>query len=161
MPQAMSEARRGEAIAAFGPPDSDSPANGAKWTLDAAQLDDAVAFEAAGPKSEEGRFDPSSLYAHLKFRWRRPWAGSGDEALGESGLGIYVSGRKLFLQPHFVFLSSLDSCEFRTHLTAIENAVPFRFNDNYFKRWVITPKRGNQGRILKAPKGWREQWTVS
>lgn len=162
MTQAMADARRGEAITVFGPPDSDEPANGAKWTFGAAaQLDDAIAFEAAGPKSEHGRFDPSSLYAHFKFRWRTPWAGSGGEALGESGLGIDVSGRKLFLQPRFVFLSSLESPEFREHLVAIENAVPFRFNNGYFKRWVITPKRGNQGRILKVPKGWREKWTVS
>jgi hypothetical protein len=142
MPEAMAASRREQAIAEFGPPNSDNRENGAKWKLDSTRLDDAVAFEASGPKSEDGRLDPSQLYVHFRFRWRPPWAGNGNEALG-------------------VFLASLDSPEFREQLTALESAVPFKFNDNYFKRWVITPKRGNAGRILKAPTGWRKQWMVS
>lgn len=161
MPEAMAASRREQAIAEFGPPNSDDRENGAKWKLDPTRLDDAVAFEASGPKSEDGRLDPSQLYVHFRFRWRPPWGGNGNEALGESGLGFHVGGQKVLLQPHFVFLASLDSPEFREQLTALESAVPFKFNDNFFKRWVITPKRGNAGRILKAPTGWRKQWMVS
>jgi hypothetical protein len=161
MPKEMAVARKRDATAAFGLPNSDEEANGAKWNLSSARLEDAVGFETTGPKSEVGRFDPSSLYFPFKYRWRRPWGGNGAEALGDSRLGIHVSGQKVFFQPNFVFLTPLDSTEFREQLTVIEGAAPFKFNDNYFKRWAITPKRGNEGRLLKVPKGWRENWKVN
>lgn len=43
----------------------------------------------------------------------------------------------------------------------IEKVVPFKFNDAYFKRWVINLKRNNIGRYLKPKKDWRGNWNTN
>lgn len=158
MPSELSHERKAMAVQEFGAPTRDDPINGAHWSLRENQLEAVMAFEASAPKSEKGRLDPSSLHFAYRFRWHGV-LGSGIGTLAVSNLMVWARGQKMFFQPFFKFAAALSSDEFRQEFPAIEQAAPFRFNDNYFKRWAITPKRGNAGRYLKAPSGWRRSWT--
>lgn len=158
---AVASNRLEEASRRFGSPTTATELNGATWDLRAEQLEDAIDFEIAAPKTGENELAPSRLFFGYKFHWRTPWDRGEAGELRKSSLLVHLDGGTMLLQPHFVFLASIESTAFREQLTAVEHAAPFKFSDRHFKRWVFTLKRGNAGRVLKAPKNWRESWRTN
>ena len=107
---------------------------------------------------------PVSLHFWYSFVWRvllinpiPPGTPIDDQIRNEhsSHLGISIRGQvPIFLKPTFVFPFSWDSPQFSNFLDEIEESVPFRFRDQYFKR-LLPSKTGGYSRVLKLAKGWR------
>lgn len=157
----VADKRRAEAQAVLGAPDREDAINGAHWVLSIDRLEDAMEFEIAGPPKQKDMLPPSDVRVSYKFRWRAPWDRPDNPSFWESGLAFDVSGGSALIQPMFVFFAPLVSNAFREQFLALEPSAPFKFNDTYFKRWIINPKRGGVGRFLKADKDWRSVWQTS
>jgi hypothetical protein len=157
----VADKRFAEARRLFGPPTRGDAATGAIWEVNPDHLEAAVSFELAAHKVLKDSLPPSWLHFNYYFRWRSPWAGEDVKGLGDSGIALHFSGSSVLIQPHFVFHASLESPEFREQLLQMEAAVPFRFSDAHFRRWLIPRSGTSAGRYLKPPKDWRRGWRVS
>jgi len=157
---AVAERRIEEARALFGP-ERDIPEGGPHWHLHETQLTRAVQFALDDDKFPKQQMGPTRLYFGYSFLWpeieRLPyWSPNGDTRKLQSTIGVSLGGNKLFLQPHFVFPAPWHSNVLRDFLHQVEETVPFRFRNQYFKRSI--PKQTKQsyhGKLMKLPEYWR------
>lgn len=155
---AVAERRISEAQSVFGlalNPQDRNP----RWKISASQLSVAIQFALDDDKYPKQQMGPTRLHFYYRFRWpefeKRPyWTGKGDTRPRHSSLGVSVGGRSMFLQPTFVFPAPWHSELLREFITQVEERVPFRFRDQYFKR-SLPPKKSGHGRLLKLPASWR------
>lgn len=159
---AVAERRINDARLSFGPilnPTSPHP----RWKISETQLPTAIQFALDDDKFPKQQWGPVSLSFYYKFLWpefeRRPyWVAEAEKRPRQSSLSVSMGARKLFLQPIFVFPAPWNSKFLRDYISRLEQMVPFRFRDQYFKRWVPAKKAGF-GRMLKLPASWRDSHT--
>jgi hypothetical protein len=109
------------------------------------------------PKQEAG---PSLLRIHYRFCWNEFGAEQGMTNESESRrilsiLGVTMGQQRLFLQPRFVYPAAWNSNALKDFIGRSEWIAPFRFRDQYFKRWFPPQRRVQHGRILKLGSTWR------
>lgn len=158
----VAERRISEAKSLFGPslnPQDPHP----RWKISGSQLLSAIQFALDDDKYPKQQMGPVSFYFSYHFLWtefeQRPyWTGRRDPRSRSSRLGVTIGGRKLFLQPTFVFPAPWSSDHLREFIMRVEQSVPFRFRDQYFKR-SIPPKKTGRGRLLNLPRSWRTSAT--
>jgi hypothetical protein len=143
-----------------------------EWKLTLDQLPLAIEFALDDDKWPRQDLGPVSLYFSYILLWREflvcpapsrqdvveymrqdKWDDPGKSPL--SRLGVSLGQRRLFLQPFFQFPFPYNSETGREFLACIEENLPFRFRDQYFKR-MPRSKKGTYGRMRKLPKGWRQ-----
>jgi hypothetical protein len=154
----IAERRQADAARLFGSPTRGDPTNGVSWESSADRLEDAVEFELSATKPANA-LGASRLHFNYGFRWRSPWSDADKSGFADSRSALHLNGPSVLIQPGFVFPAPLESPAFREHLLLVEPAVPFKFSDGNFKRWIIPPK--GRGRYLKPPKDWRKAWSLS
>ena len=104
---------------------------------------------------EFGHVPPEkSGYVSLDLCYDFTWREFPGSQVDPSFLGIIFNGKRIFLQPYFLFPIAWDAREYARWLDQITDSAPFRFRDQYFKRGIPT-KRDHHYRVLKLPKGWR------
>lgn len=150
-------AQIGEARLLFGP--ELSLTSSPRWKIREAHLESAIQFALDDDKAPKQQMGPVRFYFYYRFFWpdfeRRPyWASEMETRKRNSDLGITLGARRLFLQPNFVFPAPWTSEFLRNFITEVEQAVPFRFRDQYFQR-CLPAKKGPHGRYLNLPNGWR------
>lgn len=130
-----------------------------RWKISSTQVQSAIQFALDDDKYPKQQTGPVRFHCNYHFFWpefeQRPyWVGEGDERRRHSMLGVTIGGRGLFLQPTFVFPAPWSSSHLREYIMRVEQKLPFRFRDQYFKRW-IPPKKSGHGRLLTLPASWR------
>jgi hypothetical protein len=158
----IAAARLEEAVRLFGDPTPQKRPVGAKsWTVDPSLFDAAVDFAMGDEAFPEVDFGPTRFHFYHWFHWREPQAGfrppsERDPRRSSSYLGIHIGGRRIFVQPTFVFTEPWTSNALRTFLDGLEPELPFRIRNQYFKR-VLAPKgKSRRGRVLNLPADWRQ-----
>ena len=154
----IAERRISEAKNLFGPalnPKAPHP----HWKISEAQLSSAIQFALDDDRYPKQQMGPVRFHFYYRFLWpefeQRPyWVGKGDTRPRSSSLGVTMGGRSLFLQPTFIFPAPWSSERLREFITRVEQMIPFRFRDQYFKR-SIPPKKSGRGRVLNLPASWR------
>ena len=69
-------------------------------------------------------------------------------------LGVSVGGRKVFIQPTFLFGASEQDREFVAKLKTLEGTMPFVPKDSYYYR--LEPKKTGEGeKLVKLHPGWQ------
>jgi hypothetical protein len=161
---AVAERRIEAARRLFGPerePERDFPNIFPHWQLSDEQMATAVRFaldDDQFPKQDEG---PVRFYFSYSFLWPEfeqfPYRiDQKDTRKRQSGIGVFIGGNRLFLQPHFVFPAPWHSPILQGFLRQLEKTLPFSFRDQYFKRWIPKLTKGAyNGRSLKLDKNWR------
>jgi hypothetical protein len=145
-----------------------------EWQLTNEQLSMAIDFVLDDDKFPRQKPGSVRLYFSYTFFWRdflvQPlspgdkvfifdriikdqWNHLGTDPL--CSMGIHLGSRRLFIQPAFVFPFPYDSRITIDFLARIEESLPFRFRDQYFKR-MIRSNKGTYGKMRKLPKGWRQ-----
>jgi hypothetical protein len=159
---AAAAARLAEARRCFGP----ERASGMyrthpHWTLSESQVTAAVRFALDDDSYPEQPVGPSRLSFNYQFCWnefdRFSGVKSGTESRSlMSSLGVIIGRRRLFLQPDFIYPAPWNSEPLKDFIDRTESIVPFRFRDQYFKRWLppLGP-RSKFGRQLRLDANWR------
>jgi hypothetical protein len=161
----VAECRIEAARKLFGP-ERDVPKVFPYWELSEAQLATAIDFALDDDQFPKQELGPVNLHFYYRFLWpdfeRLPyWPTQGDTRKRQSIIGVTMGSNRLFLQPHFVFPAPWHSAVLQDFLRQIEKTVPFRFGDQYFKRWIPKVAKGAyHGKLLKLPKDWREPQRV-
>jgi hypothetical protein len=155
---AIAERRIEEAKSLFGAASNPQDAY-PRWSISSEQVSSAVRFALDDDRYPKQEIGPVSFHCYYRFLWpefeQRPyWASKNDTRPRSSSLGITVGGRRLFLQPTLVFPAPWSSDYLREYLVRVEQTIPFRFRDQYFKRWIPAKKSG-YGRFLNLPASWR------
>jgi hypothetical protein len=118
------------------------------WALSKEQLSAALEFAFTWSKYPKQPVEPLSLYVSFGFEWL------GTKSQTSSSIGVSIWGRSVILQPTFVFDLSAESSELKELVTSIENSLPFKLRDDYFKSIVPTAS-GKGEKAIKLRKGWR------
>ena len=165
--EAVSSERLATARGLFGPEKNPStvPMHTRSWELQPEQLPAAIEFALDDDKWPKQAGGPVMLFFRYEFLWRQLLAspiGSDDQleklppTIGWSTIGVILGSQRLFLQPYLVFPFHYSSTELAAFLLMIEETLPFRFRDQYFKR-ALSPATGKKsGRVLKLDKSWRQ-----
>lgn len=150
-----------EARYLFGPEINPSETN-PRWKIGNAQLEVAIRFALDDDRFSQQQLAPTWFHFYYRFVWKDfeklPYKMIEDKArYRASTLGISFD-RRLFLQPNFVFPAPWTSEFLRNFIARIEVMAPFRFRDQYFKRWLPPVRRGGTGygRYLNLHKSWRK-----
>jgi hypothetical protein len=164
----VSSERMGAARGLFGP--EKNPSTVARhtrmWELDLKQLPAAIEFALDDDKWPKQLGGPRMLFFRYEFLWRRLLASPIDsegelqklpQGVGWSTMGIILGSQRLFLQPYLAFPFHYTSPELAAFLASIEEKLPFRFRDQYFKR-SLRPVGKKAGRVLKLDKSWRQSY---
>ncbi|WP_194476350.1 hypothetical protein [Bradyrhizobium sp. CCBAU 53338] len=128
------------------------------WSLSEAQVPAAIDFALDDDKFPKQELGPCWFTFGYQFCWPEF-----DDALPAqtetrpimSRLGLILGQQRLFLQPLFVYPGPWDAERVRDFIDRTEAIIPFRFRDQYFKRWLPPEKRGSQGRLLRLEPTWR------
>ena len=127
------------------------------WELKADDLATALEFAIADDERPRQSLGPVSLYVSYSFSWRtmpNPPPGETTQFFGRgSSMGVSVGGRRVFVQPTFLFAASDQDPLFRAELRALERSLPFKPNSNYYYR-VEAKKSGGGDKRVKLPEGW-------
>jgi hypothetical protein len=155
--QAVVDAVRSEAAALFGQPTSIS-GEFHSWELPIERLDEALEFAIADEVRPEQSLGPVRLFVSYSFAWRampNPPSSRPSEHFGRGNwLGVSVGGRKVFIQPTFLFGASEQDREFVASLKALEVTMPFVPKDNYYYR--VEPKKIGAGeKLVRLHPGWQ------
>lgn len=155
----VASARLAAARAVLGPETSAQP-NCLRWKIQPDQLPAAIDFALDDEKFPLWAWHPTNLHLYYLFTWKHfdLLLAPNETRDVRSTLGVTIGGGSVFLQPRFVFPAAWSSEIFRTLLVRIEPASPFRFRDQYFKRWFSPVRKGGFGRSLKLAKDWRSTW---
>ncbi len=154
---AVVEATRAEAAKKFGPATTIS-GEFYNWDLPTAKLDEALDFAFEDESRPKQSLGPVRLYMSYSIAWKslpNPATDThGEHFASGSFLGLSVGGRKLFLQPTFLFEASDRDSLFIAQLSLLEQAMPFTPKDtNYYR---VEPKKGGNGeKLVKLPAGWQ------
>lgn len=151
---ALVEAVRAEATEMFGAPTSIS-GEFFNWELPVARLPDALEFALADATRPKQALGPVGLHVSYSFRWRNlPNPPPPKEHFGRGNwLGVSLGGRRVFIQPTFLFASS--ERDFITQLKQLESAMPFAPKDDYYYR--LEPKKSSVGeKLVKLHRGWKD-----
>jgi hypothetical protein len=146
----------------FGP-DGNERGSPATWQLETSQLAAAIAFALDDDKWPRQRLGPTMLHVAYRFSWLNLEADArvaADVARslwddGDNLLGVSLGGRKLFLQPTFVFRQPYRSLLLLQFLDGLQNDAPFVLRRQYFRR--LTPRKDGllgRGRLIKLDDGW-------
>jgi len=151
------EAVRAEAARAFGPPTGIS-GDFHNWELPPVRLDEALEFAFADEDRPKQALGPVSLYLWFSFSWLKmpnAYPDGREHPHSAGSLGLSIGGRRMFIQPTFVFAASDRDREFVAHLRELEAAMPFVPNDTYYYR--LEPKKSGKGsKLVKLAKGWKD-----
>jgi hypothetical protein len=121
------------------------------WPVVSDQLPAVLEFAFGWERYPKQQIDPLSFYCSYNFNWRG--LPSSQVESFESKLGICIWGRKVILQPTFVFSLPAASPELRRFLSSIESDLPFKMRDDFFR--AIVPKVNGKGeKDIKLKKGW-------
>jgi hypothetical protein len=163
--QELAERNIEHAAHRLGPPTNRAPLF-AHWILEPDKVNAAVEFVLTDcyeklPTDAE----PVRLYFAYVFLWREFWGSAAppsqqdfDRARGiseVSSFGVWLYGRRLFLQPTLYFPVSYESAVLKSFIAKIEESLPFRLRNQYFSRW-LRKKDGAFSRGFKLDKGWRK-----
>lgn len=158
------EERISEARRLFGPEKNPStaPRHTRTWELQPEQLAVAIGFALDDDKWPKQELGPVRLHFRYHFLWRdlldfASWQDVTELPLIDawSSLGVSLGSQRVFLQPRLVFPLDYYSVELASFLMRIEEYIPFRLRDQYFKRWLRS-KASTYGRVLKLDKMWRQ-----
>ncbi len=158
---AMAAARLEEAVQRFGDPvRQERPAQAKSWIINPSLFDAAVDFAMGDEAFPEVNFGPTRLSYSWRFYWRDAESSlsaplENDSRPSVSRLGVMMGGRRIFLQPTFVFTEPWTSTAVRTFLDRLESQLPFRIRNQYFKRVLAPRGKGRRGLVLNLPADWR------
>jgi hypothetical protein len=127
------------------------------WELPETILLQALEFAFADDERPKQSLGPVSLYISYGIEWKTLKPPVRDKPRlyrHGSKLGVSVGGRKVFLQPTFLFGLPFQAPKLRRILTEIEGDLPFTMRDDFFQR-VVPKKSGNGEKLVKLHKGWR------
>ena len=101
---------------------------------------------------------PTTLYFGYRFVWRDlpfgPTLATARHALEKCLLALSLGGRRVFLQPSFLFVASIDDKSFIDALSALESDMPFAPRDDFY--YAVEPKKTGRGyKRRKLHKGWK------
>jgi hypothetical protein len=130
---------------------SSDPRHTKSWPLKPERLVEAIAFALDDDKWPRQALGPTSLHFWYTFQWRD--LPSVPEQ--PSHFGIFLGNQRAFLQPTLVFPAAYDAPSLRAFLTKLEDALPFRLRNQYFKRWFASQK-SKHGTVRKLDKNWRQ-----
>jgi hypothetical protein len=151
---ALVEAVRAEASEIFGAPTSIS-GEFFNWELPIARLAEALEFAFTDDTRPKQALGPVGLYISYSFTWKNmpnPAAPSEHFRRG-NWLGISVGGRRVFIQPTFLFEAS--DRDFIAQLKQLESSMPFAPKDDYYYR--LEPKKSGTGeKLVKLHRGWKD-----
>ena len=147
---------RESATEQFGPPTTIS-GEFHNWELEADKLPAALEFAIADDVRPRQALGPVSLYVSYSLRWRsmpNPPPGETTQFFGRgSSMGVSVGGRRVFVQPAFLFAASDKDPMFRAELRSFERTLPFKPKSNYYYR-IEAKKSGAGDKLVKLPEGW-------
>lgn len=153
---AVVEATRTQAVEAFGPVTSIS-GGFHNWELQTDRLADAVEFALADEQRPKQSLGPVSLYVSYSFEWKSmPNPAHGESRTHferGSRLGVSIGGRKVFLQPTFLFGASDTDPAFVSRLRSLEAKMPFVPKPTHYYR-VEAKKTGPGERMVKLKSDW-------
>jgi hypothetical protein len=162
--EAVAAARLADARQRFGPEPASTYIHPGPptWTFAEADLPAALAFAFDEDKFPRQGLGPTRLTFAYELAWKEAdWfddpADATEPRRRASVLGVNIRQQRMFLQPHFVFPAPWDSPVLRAFLARLEPHLPFRFRDQYFKRWQRPQKKGAYGRHLKLDAAWRSR----
>ena len=140
----------------FGRPTSSS-GEFRNWELGENELQSVLEFAFADDERPKQALGPVSLYVSYSFEWKHmpnPPAGAHREHFTRgNSLGISVGGRRVFLQPTFLFAGSDLDPSFRAKLRELELSMPFKPKSGYYYR--VEPKKSSSGeKLVKLPERW-------
>lgn len=155
--RAIVESVRAEAAEHFGQPTSIS-GEFYNWELPIARADEALQFALADEQRPKQQLGPVSLHVWYSLSWLalpNPPTDRSSEHVGRgSRLGVSVGGRKVFIQPTFLFDASDQDREFVAKLQILEAAMPFAPKDSYYYR-LEAKKSGPGEKMTKLHSGWK------
>jgi hypothetical protein len=130
------------------------------WILTESQLPLVIEYALDDDKFPKQESGPSFLSFSYQFCWiefDRGGAATGktDSRRVLSTLGVIMGGQRLFLQPHFIYPAAWNSESLKHFIDRSELIAPFRFRDQYFKRWLPPAKPTSFGRVLRLEAAWR------
>ncbi|MGC4076595.1 MAG: hypothetical protein QM702_06080 [Rubrivivax sp.] len=125
--------------------------------MSAPSLLEALEFAFADEMRPKQQIGPCSLYLSYSFTWKEmpnPEILPMEHFGRGNSLGVSVGGRRVFIQPTFLFGASDTDCEFVTALRELEAAMPFVPKEtNYYR---VEPKKSGKGeKLVKLQSGWR------
>jgi hypothetical protein len=146
-----------EAVKTFGSP-TRSSAMSYDWDLPTSRLPEALEFALADDRRPKLALGPTLLYVAYTFVWRDlpfgPTLANARHDLQKCLLGVFVGGKRVFLQPAFQFTPSVDDKTFIEKLSALESDMPFTPRDDFY--YAIEPKKSGKGfKMRKLHKGWK------
>ena len=157
----VAEAARSHVEQAFGPPsESEASSLFANWDLPLESLDKALEVALSQDQWPKQQLGPLHMSLSYSFNWRNlPGYDPADRStpfakLARNSLGIGILGRRLYIQPRFVFNASEENKTFVARLLEFEAALPFKANELYYRRLDPT-KDGKGAKRTKLPAGWR------
>jgi len=146
---------RKDASAIFGPVMSTS-GEFFNWQLPTSRLDEALEFTFADEARPKQSLGPVSLYLAFSFVWKdMPNPSVKTEHFGRGNwLGVSIGGRKVYIQPTFLFDATDADNEFKQKLSQLEQSMPFKPKDSYYYR--LEPKKTGKGeKMVKLHEGWK------
>jgi hypothetical protein len=155
--QAVVVAVRNEAAKCFGQPTSIS-GEFHNWELPIGRVDEALEFAIADEERPKQLLGPVRFFVSYSFVWQtmpNPPPSKPSEHFGRGNwLGVSVGGRKVFIQPTFLFGASEQDREFVANLKSLELTMPFVPKDSYYYR--LEPKKTGGGeKLVKLHSGWQ------
>ena len=125
------------------------------WELPVARLGEALEFAFADEIRPTQAIGPVSLYLSYSFTWKdMPNPTAKTEYFGRGNyLGVSIGGRRVFIQPTFLFGASDMDSDFKRKLALLEKEMPFKPKDTYYYR--LEPKKTGKGeKMVKLKAGW-------
>jgi len=127
------------------------------WELGKNEMPSALEFSFADDERPKQSLGPVSLYVSYSFAWRsmpNPPAAKPTQHFGRgNSIGVSVGGRRVFIQPTFLFAASDEDPLFRSKLRELEQLMPFVPNSRYYHR-VEAKKSGGGEKLVKLTEGW-------
>ena len=157
----LTQQARAEATARF----SVQPVQPGRWHLGPSERTDAIDF-VLDLHRRWAHLDPplSQLHFSYEFVWRDliPSSVSSDQREGSLwvsdrstlGVGLGFKGRRVFFTPMLLFPFRFDEPDFSRFLLEVEESLPFRLRDRYFRR-ILRSRAGGWGQVRQLDKGWR------
>jgi hypothetical protein len=165
--QVVAAARVAEARCLFGPEIKQAGVyrTAPRWKIEKANLPSAVEFALDDDKFPKQEIGPARISFCYHFCWNEfgPRSRTADETETRripSSLAVTIGQQRLFLQPHFVYPAAWNSESLKDFIDRSELIAPFRFRDQYFKRWLPPQGSPSQGRLLRLESTWRSGTVV-